>query len=103
MLNQWILISDHMEQEIKQIKLVDAQKMKSKYPETFWTPSDSELSDIKIGDIVKVCDDHERFWVIIESISNKEFIGVVDNSLLRDDIRCGDYIKFERRHIYDIN
>lgn len=86
--------------------LIDAQQMHKEHPESFSAPSDAELDNIKLGDIVKVCDSKERFWTKVQSVNNDKITATIDNDLLgmSDKHNCnyGDSIVFEKRHIYAI-
>lgn len=52
-------------------------------PETFWAPSLNKISEIKVGDTVKVSDSKERFWVFVTEIRKDHtiFRGIIDNIL----------------------
>ena len=85
------------------MNFVDAQEMVKVHPETFYAPSKDELDDISIGDFVKVCDNDERFWVIVEEIDGDTITGVVDNDLIRDhSFSCGSKISFDKCNVYNI-
>lgn len=82
---------------------VDAQEMAKKHPDTFGCPSQNELSAIKVGYNVKVSYNNERFWVLVKKINGDEVVGQVDNDLvLEQPFSCGNLIRFEKRHVYDI-
>lgn len=88
---------------MKEIFFTDAQKMHKENPDTFFAPSIEELSEIQIKDSVKVCvNNRERFWVTVEKIDENNIIGVVDNNLVEINLKLGEEIRFEKRHIYDI-
>jgi len=90
-------------EKIFKIKLVNAQKMNKKYPATFQIPTKKKLKKITIGSIVKVCDEKERFWVIVKEKTSNQLVGKIDNNLISKSIyNRGDLIKFEEKHIYDI-
>lgn len=82
---------------------VDAQEMHRMFPDKFEIPSEKELRKLKIGDIVKVCHNEERFWTIVKRIRNDTIYAKVDNDLvLKHDFKLGDTIKFEKKNIYAI-
>jgi hypothetical protein len=86
---------------IEKINLLDAQAMHRLYPSTFDVPSDAELDTIKIGDIVKICDGSERFWVIIILIEDGKLVGAINNVLVGDKpYKFGDLIEFEKKNVY---
>jgi hypothetical protein len=86
----------------KRIRLVNAQQMAEEFPDTFEAPSASDLSKLRCGDIVKVCDNYERFWVEIISRSDDIFLGRVDNALLFERVRIGDHIQFHACNVFAI-
>lgn len=82
---------------------VNVNDMKKKNP-NFYVPSDEELDSIKTGDLVKICNGIERFFVIVKEVSlNGNIKGIVDNYLIFEaDYDYKDYVEFHRDHIYDI-
>ncbi|MEM3062568.1 MAG: hypothetical protein QW303_03350 [Nitrososphaerota archaeon] len=91
------------------MKFVDAQDLKSRYPETFEAPDEFDLNNLMVGDWVKVCVGGERFWIKIKDIVGlghySKIFGVVDNDLLCSDthgLSYGDRVVVEGRHVYDI-
>ena len=84
------------------INFEDAQQLAKKYPDTFYAPDESRLSQIKPGDFIKVCALNERFWVEVTAIENERIEGKVANDLLMDGLRFDDAICVEQRHVYDI-
>jgi hypothetical protein len=89
--------------KVKPIKLVDAQAMARAHPYSYEAPSRSALSKLRFGDVVKVCDNRERFWVQIEKRKGDVFIGRVDNMLLFADVSYNDRIEFHADNIYEIH
>jgi hypothetical protein len=87
----------------KRIFLVDAQQMAKEFPETFEAPSPSNLSQLQAGDIVKVCDNYERFWVQIVSRRGDIFLAHVGNVLLSGRLGIGDLIQFHACNVFDID
>ena len=90
----------------KNIQLVDAQQKAKDHPETFVVPSEQSLKNLKKNDTVKICDSKDRFWVIIEDISNDKllFVGKIDNNLIGGQrYDAGDYIHFEKKNIYKVD
>jgi len=84
---------------------IDAQEMAKKHPKTFDAPSWSVLDTLNKGDYVKVCPEHERFWVIIDEVKGNKIKGTVDNDLVCTEdhgIRLGDKLEFEKRHVYQV-
>jgi hypothetical protein len=94
---------------MKNYNFVNAQEMHKLHPKTFEVPSNEELDNIKIGDIVKISIDQERFWIEVTEINNDEIIGTVgwrlykeDDKLIEIDLEYGEKIKFEKKNIYSI-
>lgn len=84
------------------MKLINAQEMATKYPKYFESPSVIELSQIKKGDFVKVCDNQERFWVKVTKKSKDLIKGKISNHLLSVQRKFGDEIILNTCNIYDI-
>ena len=66
-----------------------------------------ELFDkIKKGDLVKVSDMKNAFWVKImkirKSTHNRSFIGIIDNQLTNSDYNYGDFITFNDSNVFDL-
>jgi len=107
--------------KIKKIKLVNAKEISISSPDSFIVPPEELLNNLKIGSIVKVCDNRERFWVnIVRVKKNGYFNGKIDNFLMGNmmneiikektgkvledmDHNYGDIIEFHLDNIYDIN
>lgn len=90
--------------KIKSVIFVDAQEMHKKHPQTFDAPSREDLTDLKLGDIVKMCaNEKERFWTIITAIKGNKITASADNKLVHNfGFNLGDIIEFEKKNIYDI-
>ena len=86
------------------IQLVNAQEMAKAYPETFDAPAKEELSNLKVGDSVKVCiNNKERLWVSITEIAGVELKGTIDNCPITiDDVSFGDTILLKEENIYSV-
>ncbi len=86
--------------------LVNATEMARQYPDTFEQPPKSELDKLQRGDLAKVSDHHERFWVIITQRDGDIFTGKIDNhvglGLGRQPYRCGDLLRFGTDNIYQL-
>ena len=84
---------------------LNAQDLQKTYPGTFHAPKSKELEELQTGDLVKLCNGRERFWVkICSKQSNGNMTGEVDNALLYDDFgyKLGDIVEFHKDHIFDI-
>jgi hypothetical protein len=88
--------------KIKPIKLVNAQEMARQYSESFQVPPRSALRKLSKGDVVKLSNGAERFWVQIESRKGDVFIGHVDNFLLAGGVSYNDRIEFHADNIYEV-
>jgi hypothetical protein len=83
---------------------VDAQEMARQHPDTFALPTPAELRKLEPGDIVKVCNKMERFWVEIVGRDGQLFLGSVDNYLdPAGPINYGDLIEFHACNVYEIS
>ena len=84
---------------------VDAQEMHREHPTTFEVPTEEELSSLKYGDFVKICNIDERFWIQIESVNHEteDIVGRIDNDLIDDsNYDLGDIVAIKKLHIYQI-
>jgi len=62
------------------------------------------MSEIKIGDCVKIRRSAERFWVLLTGIKGPVFTGEVNNDLVNSEdhgLFEGDVISFNRNEIMD--
>jgi len=85
---------------------VDAKAKAQEHPGTFERVGENVINHTKAGDLAKVCTGHERFWVFVTSITGDVFRGQINNHLHRVDqhgLKHGDFVSFERRHIYDVD
>ena len=92
--------------------LSDAQLLATMHPETFDAPTQSEIETLIPGDLVKVCRNGERFWVILTDVETglglpmeSRCSGTVDNELVfdeNDDLKLGQSVEFQARHVYQI-
>ena len=81
-------------------EFLDAQEQHKLHPDTFEVPSDITLSELNLGQWVKICDNKERFWVEVKDVNGEKITGRVDNDLVFEhDFKCDDTIDFEKRHI----
>lgn len=89
---------------------VDAQHIAVEHPDTFSAPSLDQIIHLKIGDVVKICDFSERFWVKIKGIyasSDNPFewsmFATIDNHLMgNQEYNMNDSIGFQAKNIYSI-
>jgi len=88
--------------------LVDCQTMNILYPETFHVPSIEQLYSLQVGDYVKLIfvaknKRKERMWVKITSIDTSadedEFVGILNNEPIIMDLKLGDKVWFNAKHI----
>ena len=82
----------------------DAQALTS---DTFRAPAPEMLANLKEGDIVKISNGRERFFVEISKLNaathDVTIIGIVSNELVcGSEYNVGDYVHFEPKHIYKI-
>jgi len=96
-------------------KLTDATEMAIKHPDTFEAPSFEEIQELEVGNFVKLCFENpdeknrlgsERMRVKVTMILKENTItkihGDLDNDPVVVDLKLGDKIIFEPRHIYSI-
>ena len=91
-------------------KIEDASQLALKYPTTFFLPSHEEIKSISPGDNVKVIfyptDPKrvtERMWIMVESINNGKFVGVLKSApAFLEELETGDVIAFEENNIIDV-
>lgn len=76
----------------------DAQQRARENPETFKVPSEQDLGSLRVGDLVKLCSNGERFWVELVSLTDDGQLGGVPASA---DAPIG-ILRFARRHIFDV-
>ncbi|MDC0525421.1 hypothetical protein OAO87_00385 [bacterium] len=82
-------------------RLTDAQEMQRLHTDTFEAPDADELKSIAPGDGVKICvDDCERFWTVVQSVTEHVIVARVDNHLTLIDWEVGKKLAFETRHVY---
>ncbi len=86
-------------------------ELNRQYPSTFIIPSKEEISQLKIGDLVKLVfrEDTagERMWVKISDISltgdHNSFVGTLDNEPYElETIKYGDTVIFSPEHVIQI-
>ena len=96
-------MTDRMKKTPKPIVLIDAQQMTREHPDTFQSPSNDTLQNLRPGDLVNVAQATERFWVeVVERRSNGILLGRVDNHLITGDVACGDLIEFHECNVYEV-
>lgn len=93
--------------------LEDAQKIADEFPDSFYKPSKEVISKLKRGKVVKLIFNFEsdnpyypsaeRMWVGITKVNKKGFVGQLASiPCFIKGLGYGDTIKFESRHIIDI-
>lgn len=87
------------------IEFVNAQRMAIEHPDSFEAPTLEELAALVVGDVVKVCDNQERFWTVIKELKeNDVIVAEVNNNLISgQEFNLGDLIEFKKCHIYAIH
>jgi len=93
-----------VKQKIHAPTLVNAAAMARAHPTTFQRPTVRQLDSICPGNIVKVCDNWERFWVIVTRRDDDGFIvGKVDNFLVQKKAyNRGALVRFGAENVYEI-
>lgn len=90
---------------MKKLDFVSASEMHELHPETFQIPSKAELSQVKVGSIVKVSVGGERFWNEVIDVTGDILTAKVDNDLVCTDehgLNCGDVIEFTLDNVISI-
>lgn len=93
--------------------LQDAQNIANEFPDRFYKPSKEVISKLKRGKVVKLIFNFEsdnpyypsaeRMWVGITKVNKKGFVGqLASMPCFIEGLGYGDTIKFEARHIIDI-
>lgn len=94
----------------KSWSLEDAQKLAEEFPKTFSKPSKEVIAPLEKGNKVKLAfkfknDDPEipgteQLWVEILLVQNNKLLGQLeDDPKYIKDLKCGEIIEFEERHI----
>ena len=92
--------------------LGDAQKLVNEVPHKFSKPSIEVIEPLKKGHKVKLIfnikgdnpeiPSTEQLWVEILLVQDNKFLGQLeDNPIHIQDLKCGEIIEFEERHIID--
>ena len=85
-------------------KFIDYQQRMLDYPET-WEAIISDLSDLAVGDYVKVGLHYEQgegesFWTIVTALENEDVTATVNNVLVVfPELEVGHKIQFQRKNI----
>src|SRR5260370_41614749 len=90
--------------------LINSEEQERLYPATWQHPAARTLTAIRKGDIVKVGVEGpefggERFWTIVEEVSEAGFVVSVNNRLLFTSghgLKLGDSLFVARQHIIDV-
>ena len=88
-------------------ELLDGVKMNQRDPATFRIPSAFEKARIQPGDYVKVGfvtdGSHQEFvWVRVQAVNGKGISAVLDDDPVYADMRFGEHIEIELRHVLGI-
>ena len=88
--------------------LGDGAERNREHPDTFWVPSTEEKADVAPGDLVKLMfemsDWGERMWVRVTKVGPRQLEGGLDNEPYAiPRLTWGHTVKFERKHIIDID
>lgn len=91
--------------EVRKVySLVDVEERARQHPETFRIPSQFERQNLVPGDVVQLIfrfrQGVERMWVEVRG-RDESFIyeGALRNTPGNDDLRWGDAIHFQARHV----
>ena len=82
---------------------IDVKKLQRSHPNEFMAPSESILVSLSVGDLVKIGNNYERFWVKVVKITTDYVLGKIDNHLtFNNKYDYNDIILFEKNNIYEI-
>lgn len=82
---------------------INVVENRDEYEFLYNLPTKEDLKQLKIGDIVKISNDFERFFVSIVEIREDCIIGVINNHLRGSYDYCyGDKVKFNGYNIFTI-
>lgn len=92
---------------LKRPRLVDAQDMARRFPDTFEVPSAEALAAVGPGRLVKVAlaSRGERFWVeVVARRGDGRLEGLVRNRLVSSrSLLFGDRIAFRESNVYQVS
>lgn len=93
-----------MTTNIKKDNLLNVVEMNIKNPSTFLIPSNEYINmNLTIGSIIKICNNFERFFVVVEDIENDNYVGkIVNHLLINRGYNYGDLISFTKNNILAI-
>lgn len=97
--------------------LLDCIAQNNEHPTTFHIPDAEDIAQLKVGDFAKIVFlydetvhtphgvpvNSERMWIKITEINNCGFKGELDNEPNNKKLRLGMDIKFETKHICNVN
>lgn len=93
-----------------------AEERHARSPETFEIPSLEERTSLRVGSGAKllfwvldragdqVAPQCERMWVVVESVEDEEYVGVLASSPASSDaaVRRGSHVRFQPEHVCDL-
>lgn len=86
---------------------VNAREMSERVPDSFHVPSGRVLCSLEPGDMVKICNGEERFWVKLEEPYDMPgyWVGVVQNDLVNKTrgYDNGSYVLLHIDHVYQVH
>ena len=97
-----------MKTKVYKPRLANVKKMSLEHPDRchYW---EYEIKLMKVGDLVKVANGHERFWTVVTEINGDIVVARVDSSLLgniltgkKSPYNISDLIQFKRENIYEV-
>ena len=70
----------------------------------FTIPTNNDLNNLSVGNLVKIGNKMERFWVKIVEINKDYLLGKIDNHLtFNNKYDYDDIVLFEKKNIYNIH
>ena len=85
---------------LTKMDFIDAEEMARLHPKAFAYP---DTTNLQVGELVKLCNGRERFWVLLTAIDDNSLTGTIDNQLVDETgYNFGDMISFGKQHVYQV-
>jgi hypothetical protein len=83
---------------------IDTHQIQLLNPNNFTIPTNNDLNSLSVGNLVKIGNKMERFWVKIVEINKDFLLGKIDNHLtFSQKYNYNDIVLFEKNNIYNIH
>ena len=82
---------------------INTHEIQIQNPDNFTIPTNDDLNSLSVGNLVKIGNKMERFWVKLVEINKDYLLGKIDNHLtFNNDYDYNDMVLFEKKNIYNI-